>query len=392
MCRIHKAFTIRIPLGAILCLFLILLSSCDNIPSSSPFDLETVRALQTSLDDSVSFLTVPGAVVLIKAPDGSQWIGSSGVFRIESSGPWRGPSMGRDLYFRVGSNTKTLTATIILQLEEEGKLTLEDSVYHWIGDIVPNSKKITVYNLLSMTSGLQDFTTSSFMNDTVNDPLRHYTPEELIQLSNANKGGVVKFAPGERWDYCNTNFILLGMIIERVTGDTYEHEVAERILKPLNLSHTLAPGKDEFEMPAPYAHGYVFLEKNPDGWKDLSVQNASAAWSAGSLISTAEDMGNWIDNLIGGVLLEETSRNKMFNWKYTNEMKEFKHYGLGVLKYNGAIGHIGSILGYRSCIMGYQGYSFVVLLNSYPTIREYEHHDAIYVYQKLAETLGLYSD
>ena len=312
--------------------------SSSSSSSSSTIDSETIRALQTSLNDSIAFLTVPGAVVLVKTPDGGQWIGVSGVSQIEggdqeadferyASNPWQGPPMSRDMHFRVGSNTKTFTATVVLQLEEEGKLTLEDNVYQWLGDIVPNSDKITIHNLLGMTSGLQDYTTVDFMNENLNDPLHYYSPSDLLQISNANEGGAIKFEPGEGWDYCNTNFILLGMIIERAAGTSYRREISERILPPLGLSHTYAPGKTDVEIPEPSAHGYVFDENSVDGWRDLSVQNPSGAWSAGFLISTVQDMGTWLDALISGNLLDESSRNKMFTWTYTTDAKEFKHYG-----------------------------------------------------------------
>ena len=382
-----------------LAFFLCLIAGCLGSNSSPVFDSETSAALQASLDSSRSYLGMPGAVVFIKAPDGSTWQGVSGFSEIlslsESAAAgnlntWIGTPIQPGLHFRIGSCTKPFTATVILQLAGEEQLTLEDTVAYWLGDVVPRADEITVRQLLNMTSGLADYVHEDFFVDLIHDPLVVYTPEELINLSNEKENNELVFPPETEWAYCNTNYILLGLIIEKVTGNSYREEVRARIIDRLKMTKTLVPESDYVNMPEPYAHGYVFPEESYDDYLDLSIQNASAAWSAGCIISTASELVPWVESLVGGTLLEEEYYDEMFTWTSTSDQgKEFEYYGLGVINFRGAVGHAGSIGGYRSCTLGCKGYSFVVLLNGYPTITPYAEHSALYVYSRMAEILGL---
>jgi CubicO group peptidase (beta-lactamase class C family) len=408
----RTAFASPKPNGILFFLFFFVLSFCTSCVSEhyiyssrAVFQPEIRQALQESLDASIRDLDVPGAVMLIQSPEGAEWLGASGISRIleadasaetaaSEDQPWPGPAMEPDMHFRIASNTKTFTASVILQLASEERLSLDQTVADWLGDVVPGSRIITIRQLLNMTSGLKDYVDGNFLKESIFNPLQRYSPEELLRrISTAEP----IFAPGSDWQYCNTNYLLLGMIIEKVTGNSFQREVRDRIVSPLGLSNTYVPAPDEVEISAPYAHGYFFLGDASTDWKDMAVQNVTGPWAAGNMVSTARDMLKWLNALCSCTLLSEPQCKEMFTWVGTKgsgnlRQQEFQYYGLGVMKYNGAIGHKGSLPGYRSAILRYQGYSFVVLLNGFETMASYrgfERHHALYVFDKAAAILEL---
>lgn len=408
----RMAFINSKPIGISLLLFFFILPLCAGCISKGSIDSSRAvfqpkiqQALQESLDASIRQLDVPGAVMLIQSPEGAEWLGASGISRIieadasaetavSEGQPWPGTAMEPDMHFRIASNTKTFTASIILQLAAEKWLSLDQTIADWLGDVVPGSRIITIRHLLNMTSGLKDYVDGTFLKESIFNPLRQYSPEELLRIISTEEP---VFAPGSDWQYCNTNYLLLGMIIEKVTGNAFQQEVMDRIVLPLGLSNTYVPAPEEVEMSAPYAHGYFFLGDASTDWVDMAVQNVTGPWAAGNMVSTARDMLKWLNALCSCELLEEPQCKEMFTWVGTMgsgnlHQQEFQYYGLGVMKYNGAIGHKGSLPGYRSAILQYQGYSFVVLLNGFETMASYrgfERHHALYVFDKTAAVLGL---
>jgi D-alanyl-D-alanine carboxypeptidase len=357
---------------------------------------ETARALQQSLDHARAYLAEPGAVVLVEAPDGSQWAGASGIAHIDgvkddaAGGSWLGPAIEPKMHLRIASITKTFTATALLQLVGEGKCRLDDTINDILGNIVPGSHEITLRMLLNMTSGLYNYVAyDEFFGNLLSNPLRSYNPRELIAIANEASGDKLVFEPGSGWSYCNTNYILLGMMIEKLSGQPYHRAVSQRILEPLGMGNTLMPPPEQVDLPSPFAHGYFFPGDSINQFQDITMQSPSAAWAAGGMISTAQDMAIWAKALAKGTLLKEPQRKEMFSWVPADQHHEFQRYGLGVSMYYGAVGHIGSIPGYRTAIYHYHGYSIVVLLNGYRTVTSHNGHYALYVFRKIAEALGL---
>lgn len=331
--------------------------------SSAVFDPARAQDLQTVLDESVRELNIPGTVAMVRSPDGAVWAGAAGVSRVsnlnrQGDAGWQGSPMTTDVYFRIGSVTKTFTATLILLLAEDGRLTLGDTVEDWLPGILPQGRTITVRHLLNMTSGLNNYTNDdSFADDLLGDPLRKRTPEELIRVA-VGQGSA--FEPGAEggWLYSNTGYILLQLIAERATGRSYDRLLADRIVRPLGLTHTFVPQGPT--LPSPSAGGYLNIEAQ---WRDMTEQDPSIYGAAGALVSTASDLLVWARALSEGVLLDEPSRKEMF--QFVDVGLPDAAYGLGVGRFGpGFLGHTGTVLGYDTAMYSCKGYDFVVLVNT----------------------------
>nr|WP_055502246.1 serine hydrolase domain-containing protein [Nonomuraea pusilla] len=217
-----------------------------------------------------------------------------------------------DPVFRVGSTTKAFVATVVLQLAGEGRLTLEDPVERWLPGLVPGGDGVSVRQLLNHTSGLFDYSQDKdvplFGPEFLRNRLRTYTAEELVRIALRNPPS---FAPGKGWQYSNTNYLLAGMIIEKVTGRSYAEEITRRILRPLGLRRTFLPGTSP-AIPGRHAHGYMPLTMEPDAeLVDITGFNPSVAGAAGEMISSAGDVQRFFAALLQGRLLRPAQLAEM---------------------------------------------------------------------------------
>lgn len=234
------------------------------------------------------------------------WTGSAGVRELGK--PGKPPTNGR---FRVGSVTKSFVATVVLQLVGEGKVGLDASVAGHLPEFGMD-QRITTRMLLQHTSGLFDYTGAVLPDgpvvpgialggqEFVDNRFHTYRPEELVRFSLAKPP---LFAPGADWSYANTNYVLAGLLIQRITGRPYGDELERRILRPLGLHSTSVPGTRP-DIPGPHAHGYYRYE-DAGQWKaaDITRQNPSWAGSAGEIISTTQDLHTFFTALQTGKLL-----------------------------------------------------------------------------------------
>jgi D-alanyl-D-alanine carboxypeptidase len=331
--------------------------------------------IQKSLDAAVTEFKVPGVVLGMRDMDGNTRFWTSGTADLKS-----GTSMSEDLYFRIGSVTKSYTATIVLQLVDEGNISLNDPIGKHLPGLVPREDEITVRHLLEMRSGLGSYgTNEEFAKMAEAQPGRAWTPEELIRLSSSTIGD-----PGMDFDYNNANYILLGILIEKVTGDCFRKQVTQRILQPLGMSHTFVP--TDMEMPAPFAHGYLVEDgKVVDGTDCL---HPSAAWSAGNIISTAGDQLTWAKALVEGRLLSPRINAERFIMSAM--LNKPGLYGLGVINVDGIIGHGGNYSNaYTSFVGRHRGYDFVILVNGMTRDIEAGDFRALSIIQKLIKETGL---
>ena len=301
--------------------------------------------LQAALDDVVGAAAIG---VLAEVHDGARvWRGTSGVSRLDTHRPV--PIVGR---FRAGSITKSFLATVVLQLVGEGQIELDDTVQRWLPDLIPDGARITLHHLLQHTSGVANYTnTPSFRAvysseaEIVRMRNRTWTPRELVAFVDDLP---LQFEPGTSWLYSNTNFVLLGMVIERVTGAGYAAEVRRRILRPLGLRHTLFPGTDPFITGA-HPHGYLAVEHNGvEEPTDITIFNPSIAGAAGEVISTAADLNVFFRALIDRRLLGPAEQAQMQTKHATPRDYE---YGLGLMTRTVVggprlWGHRGDIFGY----------------------------------------------
>ncbi|MFE9630548.1 serine hydrolase domain-containing protein [Streptomyces sp. NPDC006463] len=280
-----------------------------------------------------------------------EWVGSAGVRKLgESAKP---PTDGR---FRIGSNTKTFTATVVLQLVAEGRIGLDDPVAEHLPEFGLD-RQITVRMLLQHTSGVFNFTGEYYDDGTfapgipwsgrewVENRFKTYRPEELVRLALSKP---VRFAPGADWSYSNTNYVLARLLIEKVTGRSVAEEMQRLILGPLGLSDTVAP-TTESDVPEPHAHAYYrYEEAGETKTVDVTRQNPSWISSGGDMISTTQDLHTFISALVGGKLLPAPLLAEM----YKTHPKA--GYGLGVFVQD-AGPNGGTVITHNGGIAGHAG-------------------------------------
>lgn len=265
--------------------------------------------------------------------------------------------------FRIGSATKTFTATVVLQLVGEGRLSLEDTVERWLPGVVggdgPDGGSVTVRELLQHTSGIPEVLPEIAALHSADgyraERFRTYIPEELAGLAMRRpEDGSAEAA----WSYSNTNYILAAMIIREVTGRSWDREVEDRIIRPLGLSGTSTPGTSPL-IPGPHARAYTAFGTGTGSGTgtgtgtgiDVTVLNASMAIGSGAVISTTHDLSRFYSALLGGRLLEPAELAEMTATVAAPEMGV--RYGLGLgeipLTCGGTYyGHPGELLGYRT--------------------------------------------
>jgi D-alanyl-D-alanine carboxypeptidase len=281
---------------------------------------------------------VPGAVVGVRSPAGT-WTQAYG-----KADPTTGTRMAVGVHTRIGSITKTFTATVVLQLAESGRLSLEDPIDKYVSG-VPNGDRINLRRLASMTSGVGSYTRSKKFTDRYfAKPETVFTPAELLKVGVSESP---LFEPGEQFDYSNTNTILLGMVIEKVTGAPVEQAMQTGILDPLELTNTSWPGTST-KLPEPYAQGYTLQgdRATPDKPENATHWNQAWGWTAGELISDIDDLLTYGRALgTGQGLLDAKSQ--------TARLTSFPTpggYGFGFGCVAGWVGHAGELPGYNTSL------------------------------------------
>lgn len=298
-----------------------------------------------------------GIVAEIRDANGS-WFGTAGVADTST-----GRERRSDERFRIGSTTKTFTATVLLQLVAEDRLGLDDTVEKWLPGLVRGGDRITVRQLLNQTTGLfnyvldEELLTLSFGTGLLKHRFDVFRPAELVRIAMRHDPA---FEPGESWAYSNTNYILAGMIIETVTRRSYADQVRRRIAEPLGLTGTYVPG-DESTIAGPHPRLYskLLLPEADAPVHDLTEICTSFAWAAGGMVSTTGDLVRFFGELLAGRLLPPALHEEMFTTIATDgsEWIPDTAYGLGVFAQklpSGATvwGHGGAITGSWCYAMG----------------------------------------
>lgn len=310
-----------------------------------------VAALQNGADQGVA-TDYPGVVGVLR--DGTS------VTNVAAGHSINGASTPADptAKYRIGSNTKLFTSTVVLQLEAEGKLSIDDTVAQYLPNAVNSNgydgHTITIRQLLNHTSGLPEYD-KYFVLPGITlgwwyyyGDLRgnHYTPQNLVDTAL-----LVKPGPGEhKWSYANTNYILAGMIIQAVTGHDPSVEIQNRIITPLGLAGTSFPTSDT-NLYGNFLHGWRL---NADGSRsDVSASNVELFRSAGAMISTAQDQAAFVAALLGGQLLPTAQMTELKTTVATPSAQDT--YGLGITRVvmtecgNKVVwAHGGNILGYHN--------------------------------------------
>lgn len=288
-------------------------------PDRGPGHVPPERAdLQRALDAVVE-AGAAGAIVEVRDQQGV-WRGTSGVAEIGSKRPLLPHSR-----FRVGSVTKTFVATVLLQLVGEGKVDLDAPVERYLPGVIPGDQGITVRQLMNHSSGLFNYTVDpEFVAGFLQQRLRSYAPEQLVQVAMEHEPEYDP-APNEP-SYSNTNYVLLGLLVEEVTGDDLRSELSERILRPAGLRHTYFPVRFPF-IKGPNGHGYLGLQGPGGPLTDVTVFNPSWAWSAGAITSTTSDLNRFYRAVLTGELLAPELLDEM---QRTQPLNSGAPYGLGI--------------------------------------------------------------
>jgi D-alanyl-D-alanine carboxypeptidase len=251
--------------------------------------------------------------------------------------------------YRVGSVTKTFISTVALQLVGEGRLRLDDTVERWLPGLVPNGEAITLRMLFNHTSGLFDYTEDpAFFERLINDPTNPASPRQLIAIARMHPPS---FPPGEGWSYSNTGYIVVGLIIEAVTSQPVERLVRQRIIGPLGLIGTTFPTRSPF-ISGYHAHGYRQPTAPGAPYLDVTPFSPTLAWTAGAIISTADDLRRFYGALLRGRLLRPALLEQMLTT--VPVLPEFG-YGLGIETLQTAC---GTVWGHEGGIPGYLNFAF----------------------------------
>ncbi|MFE6841733.1 serine hydrolase domain-containing protein [Streptomyces sp. NPDC057686] len=298
-------------------------------------------AVARQLDDAVrkvmSEAKIPGVMVSLSAPGKGEYVRAFGV-----ADKATGQSISTNMYMRIGSVTKTFTVTALLQLVDQGKVGLDDPIGKYVSG-VPNGDRITLRELAGMRSGLFNYSEDEgFFKALTSNPRRPFTPQELLAYSFKHP---VLFEPNAKFSYCNTNLILLGLVVEKQTGQRLNDYINQKVARPAGLRHTLFPVGAEF--PSPHSQGYT--DQTATGKvEDAADWNPSWGWAAGAMISDLGDLKTWARVLATGTLLKPATQAERLN---VVDALPGTGYGLGIFNVQGWIGHNGSLPGYQALVV-----------------------------------------
>ncbi len=378
-------------------------SAASNALPYKPFP----EKWQVEMDRLVAEDAIPGCVIVIKSPVWGVRVGVAGKANIAEEIP-----MSPDLQFRIGSVTKSFTALTLLQMEQEGLIQLDDTVDMYLdGDqaLQHNADTITIENLLQMESGLEDYLVSSEVRSIVNqDPRHHFSHMDILNFINDLDP---LFAPGDTypnpyqvtlwgvdkkdaqrlpyWYYANSNYHLLGMIIEEISGNTLAEEIQTRITEPLGMEDTyLAKNPSVSDN---FMRGYVKSDKlynatkELDKWRDVTNISPSLAWAAGAVVSTPWDLLRFLEaQFEEDTIINKWTKKKRLNFVSADIKWPNVEYGVGGIMqsqrpYGDCIGHGGAFPGYKALIYYFPDDKtyFVLSVNTWKGHAEVELLDAI---------------
>lgn len=312
-------------------------------PSAAAAPAARPDAVQRALNVLVRDDGLPAALASVQDRDGRTRTYTAGTGDLST-----GAKVPRDGQVRIGSNTKAFTAVVVLHLVAEGKIGLDATVDTYLPGLVRgegiDGRRITVRQLLQHTSGLPEYGIHIDDDEIRN---RYFEPRELLDIALRYKADA---APGTTWGYSNTNYVLAGLIVQKVTGRPLAEEMDRRIIKPLGLRHTYFPAPGDMTIREPHPRGY---HRNPaDGpLRDFTEMDPSAGWAAGQLISTNSDLNRFFTALLTDGLLPDAQLAEMR--KTVPAGTSGLGYGLGLtsrpLSCGGVYwGHGGDIAGYET--------------------------------------------
>jgi D-alanyl-D-alanine carboxypeptidase len=319
----------------LLCIVFLFLPGCKKKEAidSNQYMVEQMKSVTDSI---VANTYVPGIVALVvDHKRGIDWLYETGLSNIPAGLP-----MNTGFTFRIGSITKTFTGTVLLQLIDEGKLSLTDKLSKFYPEY-PKSDSITIAMLCNMTSGIFDVLNWEPWTAAHNDPDKVWLPQEIVAEAFTYD---FYFSPGTGWHYSNTNTFILGMLIEKLTGRSLKSEIDSRIIHPLQLNNTgiLTSGKT---LPGSHGRGYYngTYKENEDYTEPYDL---SLLWAAGSAYSNPMELQRYAEMLVGGGFLSDTLQRKRLNEMIA--LNPDNSYGLCLMRKGSFYGHTGALAGFTS--------------------------------------------
>ncbi|MFD4538065.1 serine hydrolase domain-containing protein [Kitasatospora sp. NPDC058397] len=305
-------------------------------------------SVQQSLNTLVKDDGLPAALASVKGRDGRTRTYTAGVGDLAT-----GTKVPVDGQIRAGSNTKSFTAVVVLQLVAEGKINLDVPVETYLpgllrGDGI-DGRNITVRQLLQHTSGLPDYMDAPALADFTTVQYRYFEPRDLLDGALAQQA---RFPAGTSWEYSNTNYIVAGLLVQKVTGRPVGEEITKRVIDRIGLRHTYFPTPGDTSIHEAHPQGY--FRSSPDAPPiDYTEMDASMAWAAGAIVSTNTDLNAFFTALLGGRLLPAAQLAEMRTTVPAELLGPGVRYGLGLqsrpLSCGGlSWGHGGTSPGYRS--------------------------------------------
>jgi CubicO group peptidase (beta-lactamase class C family) len=334
-----------------------------SITAKAQLNKQFSDTLNKLMELRVQQLNMKGVSAAIVFPDNSVWehtVGYAGTKKLNT-----------DMLFEMGSNTKTFTMALILLLEEEGKLSIDDTIYKYLSPIKNITNGITIKQLLYHTSGIYNYTNNSNFLEEVNNG----DPSKIIEVDSILKNYVAEKVddPGKQWRYSNTNFILLGKIIEKVASKPYHVVMREKLLDPLGLKHTyLAEYENHTEEKA---EAWLLTQNGNVEYENIRYRNfLSAAWAAGGIISTAEDLAQWAKLLYSNKVFNKSESYKKMTTLLNINGTQYQ-FGLSTFfsfyRGNLYVGHGGTTLQHSEMEFAPKlNYSFVGVSNEQGTSQE----------------------
>ena len=338
----------------------------DASPAPAPLDVEQRTELVREQVQRLVDAGYPSASAALTDPDGVTTSVSAGIGDLATGAP--APLDGE---VRVASNTKMFVSTVVLQLVDEGSVSLDEPVETYLPGLVQgkgiDGGAITVRQLLQHTSGLPEYV-GEIAADAFAVQHAHISPRDMLDVALDSQA---VFAPGERWEYSNTNYLVLGMLVERLTERPLYEEIDRRIVEPLHLDHTYLPVPGEQELRGEHPRGY---HVDADGeLKDISTVDPSYAWSAGAMVSAPSELNTFMQALLGGELISTASLTELQRAVPAgDELWPVATYGLGLLSFplpDGSLawGHGGDIPGTQTRnAVGQDGTAVTVAVSALP--------------------------
>lgn len=336
-----------------------------------PVSQAAIKSMDAAVANMVAERKAAGYVVALARGDNIIFLKSYGLADIENN-----VAMTPDTVFRIGSITKQFTAAGILLLVDQGKVSVDDRLSKYLPDY-PNADKVTIYQLLTHTSGLANFTGSELFRSTMR--LEGTTSDMITALAAVSPQ--FEFLPGQAWSYSNTGYYLLGGVIEKASGQTYSDYMRTRVFLPLGLKNTAID--DHGEIVPHRAHGYVTNAEAPSGFRNASWTSLTVAGGAGAARTTIRDLIAWNAALLGGKLLKPDTlklmtspaklsdgRSATLGWLPKHQPLPHADYGMGVGlgddRGRAMVGHGGAINGFNAALFTYpdRGVTIAILANT----------------------------